>query len=186
MGGNNKGHQPLATAAAGAVATLASDAVNLPLDVVKQRLQVRGGPCMICAVVMTVHPGFTQPISWRDWHRQVHLAQRGCRCIFPVVSHHSTHHKHCTQRCTYHTSLHSQVLMNVPFTAVHFTVYESAKKMLRQEEDETLLTQLSAGGLAGGCAAAVTNPLDVVKTRLQLEGVGSATKYRTTAVVRRG
>lgn len=73
--------------------------------------------------------------------------------------------------------------MNVPFTAVHFTVYESAKKMLRQEEDETLLTQLSAGGLAGGCAAAVTNPLDVVKTRLQLEGVGSATKYKTTAVV---
>lgn len=60
------------------------------------------------------------------------------------------------------------------------------KEMLRQEEDETLLTQLSAGGLAGGCAAAVTNPLDVVKTRLQLEGVGSATKYRTTAVVRRG
>lgn len=40
MGGNNEGHQPLATAAAGAVATLASDAVNLPLDVVKQRLQV--------------------------------------------------------------------------------------------------------------------------------------------------
>lgn len=75
--------------------------------------------------------------------------------------------------------------MNVPFTAVHFTVYESAKKMLRQEEDETLLTQLTAGGVAGGCAAAVTNPLDVVKTRLQLEGVGSATKYRTTAVVRR-
>jgi solute carrier family 25 iron transporter 28/37 len=29
--------------------------------------------------------------------------------------------------------------------------------------------QLVAGGLAGGAAAAATNPLDVVKTRLQTE-----------------
>ena len=33
-------HHPAATAAAGALATAAGDAVNLPLDVVKQRLQV--------------------------------------------------------------------------------------------------------------------------------------------------
>ena len=33
-------HHPVATAAAGAIATAAGDAVNLPLDVVKQRLQV--------------------------------------------------------------------------------------------------------------------------------------------------
>lgn len=46
------------------------------------------------------------------------------------------------------------------------------------------LVQLGAGGLAGGFAAAATNPLDVVKTRLQLEGVGSSTRYGTMAVVR--
>lgn len=42
--------------------------------------------------------------------------------------------------------------------------------------------QLGAGGLAGGLAAAATNPLDVVKTRLQLEGLESATRYNTSAV----
>lgn len=40
--------------------------------------------------------------------------------------------------------------MNVPFTAIHFATYESAKKLLRSgDEDEGLLTQLTAGGMAG-------------------------------------
>jgi solute carrier family 25 iron transporter 28/37 len=75
--------------------------------------------------------------------------------------------------------------MNVPFTAVHLTVYESAKKTMSGHEEESLAVQLLAGGLAGATAAAITNPLDMVKTRLQLEGVNSATRYGTTAVVRR-
>lgn len=76
-----------------------------------------------------------------------------------------------------------QLLMNVPFTAVHFAVYETAKIFLRGHEEESLAVQLVAGGTAGAAAAAVTNPLDVVKTRLQLEGVNSATRYYGTAVV---
>ena len=42
FGGNTgTGHHPFATAAAGVLATVTGDAINLPLDVVKQRLQVR-------------------------------------------------------------------------------------------------------------------------------------------------
>ena len=43
----------------------------------------------------------------------------------------------------------SQLLMNVPFTAIHFATYESAKKLLSETEDEALITQLTAGGVAG-------------------------------------
>ena len=77
-----------------------------------------------------------------------------------------------------------QLVMNVPFTAIHFATYESCKKLLAMEEDESLAVQLAAGGMAGGVSAALTTPLDVVKTRLQLEGVNSATRYSSTAVVR--
>jgi hypothetical protein len=63
-----------------------------------------------------------------------------------------------------------QLLMNVPFTAVHFSAYETAKRLLAAEDDEGLFVQLIAGGAAGGLSAAVTNPLDVVKTRLQTDG----------------
>ncbi len=77
-----------------------------------------------------------------------------------------------------------QLVMNVPFTAIHFATYESCKKLLAMEEDESLVVQLAAGGTAGGVSAALTTPLDVVKTRLQLEGVNSATRYSSTAVVR--
>lgn len=74
--------------------------------------------------------------------------------------------------------------MNIPFTAIHFATYESCKKLLALQEDESLAVQLAAGGTAGGVSAALTTPLDVVKTRLQLEGVNSATRYQSTAVVR--
>lgn len=102
-------------------------------------------------------------------------------------------------------------MMNIPYTAVHFSVYESAKKLQitqrqsgraaggpgargaaagggsgggEKEEEEGLAVQVVAGGLAGGAAAAVTTPLDLVKTRLQTEGVSSSRRYGTTAVVR--
>jgi solute carrier family 25 iron transporter 28/37 len=69
-------------------------------------------------------------------------------------------------------SYNTTVIMNVPFVAIHFAAYESCKKLLRESaEDEGFWTQLGAGGIAGGFAAAATNPLDVVKTRLQTDGV---------------
>lgn len=49
-------------------------------------------------------------------------------------------------------SVGSQIVMNVPFTAVHFATYESAKTAMSrwagmEQEEETLLVQLLAGAL---------------------------------------
>jgi Mitochondrial carrier protein len=74
-------------------------------------------------------------------------------------------------------------MMNIPYTAIHFATYESSKTYFGNGDDETLIMQLGAGGIAGGLAAAATTPMDVVKTRLQLEGLGSATKYNTISMV---
>ncbi|KAL8146626.1 hypothetical protein AgCh_004381 [Apium graveolens] len=66
-------------------------------------------------------------------------------------------------------------LKNSPYKAVHFAAYEAAKKGLMElsldsvADEETLLVHATAGAAAGGLAAAVTTPLDVVKTRLQCQ-----------------
>lgn len=79
-----------------------------------------------------------------------------------------------------------QLLMNIPFMAIYFASYEGAKQALIDYAggEETLLIQGVAGGVAGGAAAALTTPLDVVKTRLQLEGVSSPVRYMSMNVVR--
>lgn len=80
---------------------------------------------------------------------------------------------------------HVQLVMNVPFTAVHFSAYETAKRLLSTGDDEGLVTQLVAGGAAGGLSAACTNPLDVLKTRLQTDGMlKHRREHSSTAMVR--
>ena len=76
--------------------------------------------------------------------------------------------------------------MNVPYTAIHFATYESAKGFLSRSgsrADEGLAVQLGAGGLAGGLAAAATTPLDVVKTRLQVLGAAEPGRRRSALAV---
>ncbi|KAI3427269.1 hypothetical protein D9Q98_007201 [Chlorella vulgaris] len=203
FGGNQEGHHPLATAAAGATATIVNDGCMNPWDVVKQRMQVAHSPYR--SLVHCVRE------TWQE---------EGLRAFYK----------------SYWTTL----VMNVPYTALNFTAYESMKKFLvgstparsaaaaaaagdaassggggerlpsgagrlltaasaqpassvgggaavqqqeeQGEEEEGLRVQLLAGGVAGGLAAAATTPLDVVKTRLQLEGLSSATRYNTTSV----
>ncbi|GBG67785.1 hypothetical protein CBR_g910 [Chara braunii] len=163
LGGNRSGHHPVAHATAGALATVASDAVFTPMDVVKQRMQLRNSPYR--GVMDTV--------------RRI-AGEEGLGAFY----------------ASYRTTL----VMNVPFTAVHFATYEGAKRILRDtglghvggggekgEEgeggEENLSTHLTAGGAAGALASAVTNPLDVIKTRLQTQGVNGAQRFSSGSVV---
>lgn len=42
---------------------------------------------------------------------------------------------------------------------------------------------ITAGGAAGALASAVTTPLDVIKTRLQCQGVCGADRYKNSSVL---
>jgi len=77
--------------------------------------------------------------------------------------------------------------MNAPFTAVHFATYEAVKKILNRispenATEEHLLVHIGAGGTAGALASAVTTPLDVVKTRLQCQGVCGADRFTNSSI----
>ena len=64
--------------------------------------------------------------------------------------------------------------MNIPFSVAHYSVYESAKKLLRQSDTpsdfRSLVGHFLSGGIAGAVAAFISNPMDVVKTTLSTQG----------------
>ena len=59
--------------------------------------------------------------------------------------------------------------MNVPYALVMGTSNELLRRRINPTGEHSLSTYLLAGAGAGSLAAAVTNPLDVIKTRLQTQ-----------------
>mmetsp|Transcript_31148 Transcript_31148/g.52079 ORF Transcript_31148/g.52079 Transcript_31148/m.52079 type:complete len:403 (+) Transcript_31148:87-1295(+) len=74
------------------------------------------------------------------------------------------------------------LMMNIPFGGIMVAVNESVKKYLNPSENYSIGVSVLAGSIAGAVAAAVTNPLDVIKTRLQTQSLVSANKLGYTTV----
>ncbi|KAF7049329.1 hypothetical protein CFC21_057888 [Triticum aestivum] len=81
-------------------------------------------------------------------------------------------------------SYRTTVLMNAPYTAVHFSTYEAAKRVLGDmaADEESLAVHATAGAAAGALAAALTTPLDVVKTQLQCQGVCGCERFASSSI----
>lgn len=78
----------------------------------------------------------------------------------------------------FYVSYPTTLTMTVPFTAVQFSVYESLKTLFNPSGGYSPITHVTAGGIAGGIAAAVTTPLDVAKTLLQTRGSSADERIR--------
>lgn len=140
-------------ALAAACATMAHDAVSIPFDVVKQRMQVDAS---------------NQYRNSLDCCRSI-LRSEGVSALF--------------------VSLPTTVAMNIPHMATQWLVYETIKDSLVRRgevEDESALHFVLAGLAAGGCAAAVSTPLDNIKTQLQLGHYKSAAEAVTAIARQRG
>lgn len=64
----------------------------------------------------------------------------------------------------------STVLRDMPFSLIQFPIWEGFKKVWSLNIDRNILPMESAicGAFAGGISAAITTPLDVIKTRIML------------------
>ncbi len=64
------------------------------------------------------------------------------------------------------------VLRDVPFSMIYWLNYETTKVLILNSQNKKSLDSLSTflcGSLAGAIAAAITTPLDVVKTHRQIQ-----------------
>ena len=78
----------------------------------------------------------------------------------------------------FYVSYPTTIGMTVPTTALQFSAYGSISQFLNPSRQHNPWTHMIAGGLAGGIAAAVTTPLDVIKTLLQTRGTAKDFELR--------
>lgn len=81
----------------------------------------------------------------------------------------------------FYVSYPTTLCMTVPFTALQFMAYESISKIMNPTGRYDPVTHCTAGGLAGGFAAGLTTPLDVIKTLLQTRGTASEMELRNVS-----
>jgi len=135
-GGAEKEHAPLRAAVCGALSTMVHDSIIVPMDVVKQRLQLGCYNSMLDCLTTT--------------YRAEGIA-------------------------AFYRSLPATILMECPFYAILVAVNESLKLSFRMEgasrsaDRSGLGWHFASAGLSGIVASAVTQPLDVIKTRLQTQ-----------------
>ena len=78
----------------------------------------------------------------------------------------------------FYVSYPTTIGMTVPTTALQFSAYGSLMQFLNPTRKHNPWVHMIAGGLAGGFAAAVTTPLDVIKTLLQTRGTANDLELR--------
>lgn len=145
--GTGRGDRPttrdlLCNAGAGAAAGAIAATFMCPLDVIKTRLQVHGLP--------PAHKGSVIVTSLKDI-----LRTEGFKGLYRGLS--------------------PTLVALLPNWAVYFTVYEHLKGFLQSHGDSgnqlTVGANMLAAAGAGAATAISTNPLWVVKTRLQTQGM---------------
>lgn len=73
----------------------------------------------------------------------------------------------------FYLSYPTTLSMTVPFTALQFLAYESLSTTLNPTKKYDPVTHCLAGAVAGGFAAGLTTPMDVIKTILQTKGTST-------------
>ncbi|XP_068643098.1 uncharacterized protein [Aristolochia californica] len=156
---------------AGAVGDTLGSFVYVPLEVMKQRMQIQGTKKSWNSSILQKSIG--QKSGEQMYCYYTGMLQAGC----------SIWKEHGLRGL--YAGYWSTLARDVPFAGLMVTFYEALKNVseygtqkFQLNVDHYVSSSLEGfvlGGLAGGFSAYLTTPLDVVKTRLQVQG--STTRY---------
>lgn len=152
--------------AAAGVLRVIGTCIRTPFDVIRQRMQVMGGLTSYSKTSSTSSNSTVPRGIYRNsYHALRSIIQiEGFRALFSGVG--------------------VTVLRDIPFSIVYFLAYESTRTLQQwfyhgSESDNRLgvINHMLSGAFAAACGISVSNPLDVVKTRLQTQGSLNQRKY---------
>lgn len=144
-------NHPLIASGAGIAGTTASDALMNPFDVLKQRMQATT---------------YSQSIGESKNSTSVKLLQTAAK-IYRTEG-----------ISAFYISYPTTLFTNIPFAALNFGFYEYFSSVLNPTNTYNPYLHCVSGGIAGGIAAALTNPFDCIKTALQTRGISNIDKFR--------
>lgn len=153
---------PLSHFFAGAIGDTVGSVVYVPCEVIKQRMQVQGSPDSWEAQMSKIRNSAAS--SETQYYRSFfHAAlsiirQEGFRGLY--------------------TGFGPTLARDVPFAGLMIVFYEGLAQCVRSGEQTTNAKEFTLtgfedmvmGGVAGGISAFLTTPLDIIKTRLQVQG----------------
>ncbi|XP_048330170.2 uncharacterized protein LOC107419042 isoform X2 [Ziziphus jujuba] len=151
---------------AGAVGDTLGSFVYVPCEVMKQRMQVQGTRTSWSSIDMKANVSMKPGVQMYDYYTGMFQAgssiwkEQGLKGLYAGYG--------------------STLARDVPFAGLMVVFYEALKDLTEHGKQKwstnsnfhvsSSLEGLVLGGLAGGFSAYLTTPLDVVKTRLQVQG----------------
>ncbi|KAG0465848.1 hypothetical protein HPP92_020012 [Vanilla planifolia] len=151
---------------AGAIGDTLGSFVYVPCEVIKQRMQVQGTRSSWTSTMMKQN--VSQKSAAQMYHYYTGMLHAG----------HTIWKEHGVRGL--YAGYWSTLARDVPFAGLMVTFYEAFKDLVEYGKQRlppgsnvgisSSFEGLLLGGLAGGLSAYLTTPLDVIKTRLQVQG----------------
>ncbi|KAL6948855.1 hypothetical protein ACO0QE_001330 [Hanseniaspora vineae] len=164
--------QPIVTGFSGICATIAADALMNPFDTIKQRMQLQIGKRKNKITNNERVNSISNPATPAQQQKVVaeSIAGKDLKMIHVA----SKIYKNEGFLAFYY-SYPTTIAMNIPFAALNFSIYEASTQYFNPSNVYNPWIHCLCGGISGAICAAVTTPLDCIKTVLQVRGSDSVT-----------
>ncbi|KAG4302538.1 hypothetical protein PCK1_001122 [Pneumocystis canis] len=167
----------MANMLAGAFAGIMEHTVMFPIDAIKTRLQIVNSTYSIHTTIAgasatIASDALMNPFDVIKQRMQVYGSEytSSIACARLIFKKEGLY--------AFYISYPTTLTMTIPFAAMQFMIYESFLDILNPQHVYSPLSHIISGGVAGAAAAAITTPLDVVKTLLQTRGASSDNEIR--------